>query len=136
MVGRLAIYRYSVNLLTVTDSIPKQWLYGFLEMCLLCLLHERRDYGLGLMERLRAVGFGEVAGGTLYPALLRMEKTGFVRTEQEVSVSGPPRKYYLLTECGGEAMRARQAAWLVFRGAVDTVVEPGRYQPSGERTLP
>ncbi len=100
----------------------QQWLHGFLDACLLCLLAERRDYGRGLVERLIAVGFDEVPGGTLYPALLRLERQGLVRTEREASTSGPPRKYYELTGAGHEAVRDRQRTWLDFRAAMDAVV--------------
>lgn len=102
--------------------MPKQWLHGFLEACLLGLLAERRDYGLGLADRLRETGFGEVAGGTLYPALLRLEKVGYLDTERQTSTSGPPRKYYVLTDVGREALHEYQGSWQWFRYAVDAAV--------------
>lgn len=104
-------------------NIRQQWLHGFLDMCLLCLLAERRDYGRGLTERLVTAGFDEVPGGTLYPALLRLEEQGLVRTEREASTSGPPRKYYELTGSGHAAMRERRQTWQQFRAAMDTVVQ-------------
>lgn len=101
----------------------QQWLHGFLDVCLLCLLAERRDYGRGLVERLVAAGFDEVPGGTLYPALLRLEKQGLVRTEKETSSAGPPRKYYELTGPGREAVAERAQAWQQFRTAMDAAVD-------------
>ncbi|MFE9102398.1 PadR family transcriptional regulator [Actinomadura geliboluensis] len=114
-------------------NIPQQWLHGFLDVCLLCLLADRRDYGRGLVERLADVGFDEVPGGTLYPALLRLEKQGLVRTEKEVSPAGPPRKYYELTDLGRAAMHERRSAWMQFRTAMSAVVETptGTHAPSG-----
>ncbi|NUS72283.1 MAG: PadR family transcriptional regulator [Corynebacteriales bacterium] len=102
-------------------EIRQQWLHGFLELCLLSLLAERKDYGVGLMERLAQAGFGEVPGGTLYPSLLRLEKHGLVYTTREPSPSGPPRKYYELTEQGQAARVERARAWRNFRTAVDAV---------------
>ncbi|WP_460542346.1 PadR family transcriptional regulator [Glycomyces halotolerans] len=99
----------------------QQWLHGFLDLCLLCLLRERRDYGLGLGQRLAQTGFGEIPGGTLYPSLLRLEKQGLVRTDWETSTVGPRRKYYDLTAEGRAAAEARTAEWGAFRDAVDHV---------------
>lgn len=101
----------------------QQWLHGFLDVCLLCLLAQHRDYGRGLVERLAEAGFDEVPGGTLYPALLRLEKQGLVQTQREPSVSGPPRKYYELTELGRTVTRERQQAWAQFRSAMSAIVE-------------
>jgi len=99
----------------------RQWLHGFLDLCLLSLLAEHRDYGVGLAERLSAAGFGEVPGGTLYPSLLRLEQQGLVLTTREPSASGPPRKYYELTAHGRATQAERAQAWGHFRAAVDAV---------------
>jgi len=115
----------------VDASTRQHWLHGFLDLCLLALLAERRDYGRGLAERLADAGFDDVPGGTLYPALLRLEKQGFVRTEREPSVTGPPRKYYELTDLGHAAMRERRDAWQQFRAAMSTVVEGASRAPNG-----
>ena len=56
------------------DSSAARLLRGFLEPCLLSLLAEHSDYGLSLAQRLAAAGLDEVPGGTLYPALMRLEK--------------------------------------------------------------
>lgn len=106
----------------MSDNLRQHWLHGFLDVCLLCLLAERRDYGRGLTERLAQAGFDEVPGGTLYPALLRLEKQGLVRTQREASASGPPRKYYELTDLGYTTMRERQEAWQQFQAAMCAVV--------------
>lgn len=105
--------------------VRQQWLHGFLDVCLLGLLAERRDYGLGLAQRLAAAGFEEVPGGTLYPSLLRLEKQGLVRTERASSSVGPPRKYYELTTAGRAALAERVRRWAAFRDAVDTVTAAG-----------
>ena len=102
-------------------GLRQQWLHGFLDMCLLCLLVERSDYGLGLTERLSGAGLGEVPGGTLYPSLLRLEKQGLVSTEWRTSATGPRRKYYTLTPQGESAAEERIAGWGEFRAAIDTL---------------
>ncbi|HLU27334.1 MAG TPA: PadR family transcriptional regulator [Glycomyces sp.] len=101
------------------DSMRQQWLHGFLDLCLLCLLLERRDYGLGLGQRLSEAGLGDVPGGTLYPSLIRLEKQGLVQTEWEASTVGPRRKYFELTAEGRAAAAARAYEWREFRTAMD-----------------
>lgn len=96
-------------------------LHGFLDLCLLSLLDESRDYGLGLGERLAEAGLGEIPGGTLYPALLRLEKHGFVAVEWVSSTNGPRRKYFALTPQGRAELTLRVSAWHDFRRAVDRV---------------
>lgn len=100
-------------------NLRQQWLHGFLEMCLLSLLVDGPDYGLGLSERLSASGLGDVPGGTLYPSLLRLEKQGLVSISWRDSTTGPRRKYYELTEQGRRAVRELAASWAQFRAAVD-----------------
>lgn len=106
----------------MAEPMRQQWLHGFLELCLLSLIAERSDYGIGLAERLAAVGFPEVPGGTLYPSLLRLEKQGLARTHKQPSTSGPARKYYELTEQGTAVLAERARAWGEFRSAMDAVV--------------
>ena len=101
---------------------PLPWLYGFLDLCLLCLLHEADDYGYGLIQRLEALGFGELPGGTIYPALLRLERQGLVTTRWQVSTSGPRRKYYSPTASGTALMTASIGEWAGFRDSVDRTV--------------
>lgn len=65
-------------------------------------------------------------GGTLYPALLRLEKHGLVRTMRERSTSGPPRKYYELTDEGLLVQAERAQTWTQFRAAIDVVIHASR----------
>lgn len=115
----------------MVSAMKQQWLHGFLDLCLLCLLAERRDYGLGLMERLSAAGFDEVPGGTLYPSLLRLEKQGLVGVEWEPSQSGPRRKYYELTRDGHDAVSERAQGWGEFSTAMDAIVGHMRVSTDG-----
>ena len=105
----------------MTDT-TRPWLHGLLELCLLGLLGEQRDYGMGLAGRLAEAGLGEVPGGTLYPALLRLETTGLVRSTRESSTSGPPRKYFELTEEGRAALDDRRGEWSAFSRSIHAVL--------------
>lgn len=101
------------------------WLHGLLDLCLLALIDEDEDYGFGLARRLVRAGLGEVPGGTLYPALLRLERQGWVSVRWLPSDSGPRRKYYRLTAAGQEVLTADAEEWRRFRDSVDRVLDAG-----------
>ena len=106
-------------------TLPVHWLHGFLDLCLLGLLEARRDYGYGLGQRLAAAGFDNVPGGTLYPALLRLERQALVDVTWESSASGPRRKYYDLTETGRGVLAEQLAGWRQFSRSIDVVAAGG-----------
>jgi PadR family transcriptional regulator, regulatory protein PadR len=106
----------------VTEDFTRLWLHGLLELCLLGLLQEQRDYGLGLTNRLSEAGLGVVPGGSLYPALARLEATGLVFSAREPSLSGPPRKYFELTKAGRHALDARREEWRDFSRSIHAVL--------------
>ena len=105
----------------MSDSTSRL-LRGFLEPCLLALLAPSPDYGLSLMRRLSAAGLEEVPGGSLYPALTRLERRGLVSTSTRPSASGPARKYYELA-AGRTELAARRAEWRSFRTAFSAILE-------------
>ena len=104
---------------------PRPWLHGFLDLCLLAMLRERPDYGYGLAQRLAAAGVADVPGGTLYPALLRLEQQGLAEPSWQPSESGPRRKYYAVTDAGRAALDAQVAEWHQFRNGIDQLVTAG-----------
>lgn len=106
----------------MVDGFRQQWVHGFLDLCLLGILSRGREYGRSLAAGLSEAGFGEVPGGTLYPALLRLEKQGLVRSIRVPSTLGPTRKYYELTFLGEEEMSRRRDEWQVFRDAVERII--------------
>src|SRR6188508_18752 len=85
-------------------DLPGSWLRGVLDLCLLSLLAGGEAYGYELARSLEGAGIGPVAGGSLYPALLRQEKIGNLRSDWRAGDGGPGRKYYSLTDAGREAL--------------------------------
>ena len=61
--------------------------------------------------------------GALYPVLRSMERSGILRSEIEPSVSGPPRRYYSITEEGGKILEDWQATWNSTRDLVDEILK-------------
>lgn len=94
-----------------------------IESAVLGLLAQGPAYGYEIARLLRAGGFGEVTGGTLYPLLRRLEDASFVTSSWRDSDDGPPRKYYEVTSAGREETARRKAQWEHIRRAVDDVFE-------------
>ncbi|MGD9749623.1 MAG: PadR family transcriptional regulator [Acidimicrobiia bacterium] len=99
-------------------GIPRDWVRGVLEPCLLGLLADGEAYGYALAARLEAAGVGEVPGGSLYPALLRLEKQGLLHSQWRAGDGGPGRKYYALSAEGHAVLRRQAEQWAAFSAAV------------------
>lgn len=99
-----------------------QVLKGILSMLLLQLLTQQADYGYAIVVRLRGVGLDELAEGTVYPALTRLESKGYLESWLEPSTSGPARKYYRPTNAGRRELTRASHAWGELEAIVDRVM--------------
>ncbi len=61
--------------------------------------------------------------GALYPVLRSLESSGLLESEVEPSVSGPPRRYYQITEFGRETLQRWKHTWDQLRTFVDAVMK-------------
>ena len=102
-----------------------QWLRGVLDLCVLALLAEGESYGYELAQALERAGLGSIQGGSLYPVLLRLERSSLVSTEWRAGGSGPARKYYLLTPAGREKLARSTDDWSAFADAVGGILRKG-----------
>ena len=100
-------------------------LQGHLDGMLLAVLETGPLHGYAIVEELarRSNGGFDLAEGTVYPALHRLEAAGLLSSCWEV-VSGRRRRVYALSHTGAQAARERVASWLAFRSAVDAVFAP------------
>jgi PadR family transcriptional regulator PadR len=104
----------------VPEAIEIQLKKGVLGMCVLALLARGNSYAYEIASKLaHAVGMGE---GTIYPLMRRMQGDGLVKTYLEESPSGPPRKYYQLTDAGRETLASQLAEWRAFTASVEDVI--------------
>jgi PadR family transcriptional regulator, regulatory protein PadR len=95
---------------------------GTLEYCVLALLQPRARYGFELSRLLGQVTGLHTSEGSIYPLLTRLHKVGRVGAKWQESTSGPPRRYYHLTEAGAAALTEFRREWVVFRDGVDRVL--------------
>lgn len=113
---------------------------GALEYCVIALLRQQPRYGFDLVRSLGEVDGLLTSEGTIYPLLSRLRRDGLVTTSWQESDSGPPRRYYALTEDGRTALRRFIEDWQRFRDAVDHVLglvgERGRRQQASEAGEP
>ncbi len=93
---------------------------GILEYCIVSLLAEHEVYTAELIDRLKGANL-LVTEGTLYPLLNRLQKAGVLQYRWEESESGPPRKYYSLTEIGQEFVSELDSAWNDITGSVKSI---------------
>jgi PadR family transcriptional regulator PadR len=100
-------------------------LQGHLDGMLLAILQAQPLHGYAIVEEIsrRSDGEFDLAEGTIYPALHRLEEAGLLSSSWEV-VSGRRRRVYALSHSGIEAVRDRVASWRAFRSAVDAVFAP------------
>jgi PadR family transcriptional regulator, regulatory protein PadR len=75
-------------------------LKGTLEGIVLAILAAQPAYGYEITARLRERGFTDIAEGTIYALLVRIEQRGLVNVEKVPSEKGPPRKVYTLNAQG------------------------------------
>jgi PadR family transcriptional regulator PadR len=108
-------------------------LKGVLGLLLLHLISAREDYGYAVVVRLHEHGFTELAEGTVYPALSRLEAQGLLEARLVRSTSGPARKYYRTTSAGRAEMARAGRMWQRLVAAVAEIV-PGAEPANPERT--
>ena len=102
-----------------------QMLKGLTTLLLLWLLGEREDYGYALVVRLQEAGLTDIAEGTVYPALARCERSGWVAARYVPSERGPARKYYRLTAAGRDELTRGLESWNHLAGLVSAITTRG-----------
>ncbi|MGW8482262.1 PadR family transcriptional regulator [Microbacterium sp. NPDC055903] len=88
-----------------------EMLKGSLEGIVLAILAERAAYGYEITAWLRDRGFADIAEGTVYALLVRIEQKGLVDVEKVPSEKGPPRKVFSLNAAGREQLADFWRTW-------------------------
>jgi PadR family transcriptional regulator PadR len=88
-----------------------EMLKGVLEGIVLAILGARPAYGYEITAWLRDQGFTDIAEGTVYALLVRVEQRGLVDVEKVPSEKGPPRKVYSLNAAGREHLDEFWRTW-------------------------
>lgn len=88
-----------------------EMLKGTLEGIVLAILAGRSAYGYEITAWLRDRGFSDIAEGTVYALLVRIEQRGLVDVEKVPSEKGPPRKVYSLNAQGRDYLEEFWKTW-------------------------
>lgn len=88
-----------------------EMLKGILEGLVLAIIAVRPSYGYEIRAELQERGFADIAEGTVYALLVRIEQRGLVDVEKVASEKGPPRKVYSLNRAGREYLDEFWSTW-------------------------
>ncbi|NOR86553.1 MAG: PadR family transcriptional regulator [Bacteroidales bacterium] len=104
------------------EKTKAQMRKGVLELCTLAIIAENDAYASDIIEKLKGSDL-IVVEGTLYPLLTRLKNEGLLQYRWEESTSGPPRKYYQLTENGESSLIVLKNSWKELTTAVDKIIQ-------------
>ncbi|MFD4369738.1 PadR family transcriptional regulator [Rhodococcus sp. NPDC058521] len=103
-----------------------EMLKGTLEGIVLAILVGRPAYGYEITLWLRERGFSDIAEGTIYALLVRIEKRGLVDVEKVPSEKGPPRKVYTLNAQGHEQLEEFWTTWSALTDQLEQLRKEGQ----------
>ena len=122
-----------VEIQEVHKKFQKELSAGTVSLALLSILAQSKEplYGYQIGK---LIGAGDekskgvmINQGAIYPVLRSLESQGLLSSEREMSDSGPPRKYYQVTESGKETLETWKGIWQDTKEFVDNVLG-GDYQ--------
>ncbi|HMX72947.1 MAG TPA: PadR family transcriptional regulator [Anaerolineales bacterium] len=106
-----------------TRKFQKELNAGTSSLVLLSVLSRSKEpmYGYQIAKMLEESGpeIPMMKQGTLYPVLRSLEENGLLESTVEPSVSGPPRRYYKITNDGREALKEWTEIWKITKKFVD-----------------
>ena len=102
------------------DNTASQMRKGVLEFCILSIIKQGEAYPSDIIEKMKSANLN-ILEGTLYPLLTRLKNAEFLTYRWIESNSGPPRKYFSLTEKGAAFYKELEATWHELANAVKTL---------------
>jgi PadR family transcriptional regulator, regulatory protein PadR len=105
------------------QNTQSQMRKGVLEFCILSIIQQGEVYPSDIVERMKAANLN-ILEGTLYPLLTRLKNAGLLTYRWVESNSGPPRKYFLMTDKGQEFYQELERTWKELADAVHALTQP------------
>lgn len=97
---------------------PLGWTRAVLPTAILACLEECPLHGYAIAKTLEEKGLGKLKGGSLYPALSKLEAQGDITHRWEESQSGPVRRQYTVTHQGRARLHKEREQWQVLISTV------------------
>lgn len=102
------------------EKVKSQMRKGMLEFCVLLLISRGEAYASEIIGRLKSARM-IVVEGTLYPLLTRLKNDELLAYRWEESTSGPPRKYYNITQKGEEYLAMLREEWREIMSTISVI---------------
>lgn len=104
------------------ENTKAQMRKGILEFCILLIISKEEVYPSDILKELKEFDL-IVVEGTLYPLLSRLKDGGLLEYRWEESKSGPPRKYYKLTEDGRNTLKQLEKNWQSLSKSIEALIK-------------
>jgi len=104
------------------EKTKAQMKKGILEMVILSIISKKEAYASDIISQLKESKL-LVVEGTLYPLLTRLKNEGMLEYRWEESKSGPPRKYYTITEIGKKTFAQLKDGWVEMSAAIESLLK-------------
>jgi PadR family transcriptional regulator PadR len=104
------------------ENTKAQMRKGVLEFCILSILSDGEHYPTEIIEKMKTAKL-LVVEGTLYPLLTRLKNDGLLAYRWEESQSGPPRKYFTLTDEGRNFLKELIDGWTELTNSVNQIIQ-------------
>jgi len=104
------------------QNTQSQMRKGVLEFCILSIIRQGEVYPSDIVDKMKAANL-HILEGTLYPLLTRLKNAGYLTYRWVESVSGPPRKYFIMTDIGLKFYYELEKTWNELADAVKTLTQ-------------
>lgn len=104
------------------ENTQSQMRKGILEFCILSIIRRGEAYPSDIVEEMKLANL-HILEGTLYPLLTRLKNASMLNYRWVESNSGPPRKYFMLTEKGEAFYKELEATWNELASAVNSLTK-------------
>lgn len=113
---------------------PATWVRALLPLAILVSLEDRALHGYAIAQNVGVLGFGVPKGGSLYPALGRLEEAGAIEAQWVPGPSGPARREYTLTASGRARLAKERSELTELTAALTSAPPTAAPRPATART--